>query len=216
MPLTPSELAALRLDYAQRGLRRAELDPDPIRQFLAWLHDAAEQQLLEPNAMVLATVDATGQPWSRTVLLKGCDERGFTFFTSYGGAKGLQLARESRCALTFWWGGLERQINISGVAARTDPAESDEYFAVRPLASQLAAWASTQSAPLQDRATLERRFEEARIRFGDGPIPRPEQWGGYRVTPQTIEFWQGRQSRLHDRFRYTRAETGWTIERLAP
>lgn len=216
MPLTPSELAALRQDYAQRGLRRAQLDPNPFRQFQSWLHDALEQQLLEPNAMILATVDANGQPWTRTVLLKGCDEHGFIFFTSYRGAKGVQLAHEPRCALTFWWGALERQVHITGQAAKTSVAESDAYFALRPVASRLAAWASAQSAPLADRETLQRRFEEARNRFGDGHVPRPDDWGGYRVTPQTIEFWQGRQNRLHDRFRYTRVEGGWTIERLAP
>lgn len=216
MPLTPFELAALRQDYAQRGLRRAQLESDPLRQFQSWLHDAFEQQILEPNAMLLSTVDASGQPWSRTVLLKGCDDRGFTFFTSYSGAKALQLEHEPRCALTFWWGPLERQVHITGHAAKTSAAESDAYFASRPLASRLAAWASAQSAVLPDRATLERRFQEARVRFGDGNIPRPEQWGGYRVAPQTIEFWQGRESRLHDRFRYTRVEGSWTIERLAP
>ena len=217
MPLTPDELAALRLDYAQRGLRRAELDADPIAQFHAWLHDATDQQLTEPNAMILATVDPAGQPWTRTVLLKICDERGFTFFTNYDGAKARHLAREPRCSITFLWTALERQVHVTGTVAKTSPAESDAYFQSRPIASQLGAWASPQSEVLENRDALERRFAEARARFGEENIPRPENWGGYRVTPHTIEFWQGCRRRLHDRFRYTRAaDAAWKIERLAP
>jgi pyridoxamine 5'-phosphate oxidase len=217
MSLTSAELAALRQDYAQRGLRRAELDPDPIPQFQKWLQEAFDQQLLEPNAMILATVDPAGQPWSRTVLLKGCDERGFAFYTNYDGAKGRHLAHEPRCALTFFWVALERQVHIVGAAEKTSPAESDAYFQSRPAASRLGAWASAQSAVLENRDVLERHFAEARARFGEENIPRPANWGGYRVRPQVVEFWQGRRSRLHDRFRYTcRAGGGWKIERLAP
>ncbi len=217
MPLTPEELAALRQDYGQRGLRRSELAPDPIRQFQRWLAEADEQQLLEPNAMTLATVDADGQPWTRTVLLKACDDRGFTFFTNYESAKASQLAHAPNCALTFWWGALERQVNVTGRVRQTLVGESDHYFAARPRASQIGAWASPQSSILVDRETLERRVAETEANFGSGPIPRPPHWGGFRVVPQTIEFWQGRRSRLHDRFRYTRApEAGWQIDRLSP
>jgi len=217
MPLSPAELAALRQDYTQRGLRRAELDPDPIPQFHRWLQDAIDQQLLEPNAMVLATVDADGQPWSRVVLLKGCDERGFAFYTNYDGAKGRQLTAQPRCALTFFWVALERQVQVVGTVEKTSAEDSDAYFQSRPAASRLSAWASPQSEVLADRDELERRFAEARARFGEENIPRPAHWGGYRVRPQVVEFWQGRRSRLHDRFRYTRlAATGWNIERLAP
>ncbi len=217
MPLTPAELAALRQDYTQRGLRRVELDPDPIRQFQAWLHEATARELLEPNAMILATVDAGGQPWSRTILLKVCDARGFTFFTNYEGDKARHLAHEPRCSLTFLWIALERQVHVVGRAEKTSTAESDAYFQSRPVASRLGAWASQQSEVLENRDLLEGRFAEARARFGEENIPRPENWGGYRIVPHTLEFWQGRQSRLHDRFRYTRgADATWKIERLAP
>ena len=215
--LTPEQLAALREDYSQRGLRRDELDPDPIAQFNHWLADAVQQQIPEPNASVLSTVDADGQPWSRTVLLKVCDARGFAFFTNYESAKGRQVAANPRGALTFLWVSLERQVNIAGILTRTSREESERYFQTRPVGSQLGAWASQQSSPIADRAQLEKQFEEARVRFGETGIPLPPHWGGYVLAPHTIEFWQGRRSRLHDRFRYTRAADGaWKVERLSP
>ncbi len=219
MPSSPSpeQLANLRQEYSLQGMHRADLDPDPIRQFGRWLSDALAHGILEPNAMTLATVDATGQPWTRTVLLKVCDERGFTFFTNYDGSKGRQLAERPVAALTFWWPILQRQVNVTGVVTQTSRTESAHYFATRPMNSRLGAWASAQSATLADRGELERRFEEVRARFGDKEVPLPPQWGGYCVEPRTIEFWQGRQSRLHDRLRYTRQDGGgWTIDRLAP
>ncbi len=215
--LTPAELAALRQDYAQRGLRRGELDPDPVGQFNAWLAEAHARQIIEPNAMTLATVDAAGQPWTRTVLLKICDVRGFTFFTNYDGAKARQLAGNPRAALTFWWGALERQVNVTGVVEKTSREESDAYFRSRPAGSQLGAWASAQSEVVAGRAQLEAQFTAALEKYGAAEIPCPLHWGGYRLAPQTIEFWQGRRSRLHDRLRYTREPGGaWKIERLAP
>jgi pyridoxamine 5'-phosphate oxidase len=215
--LNPDQLAALRHEYSQRGLRRADLDADPIRQFNAWLGEAVAQQIVEPNGMTLATVDAAGQPWTRTVLLKICDERGFTFFTNYVGAKGRHLETNPRAALTFWWGALERQVNITGTIAKVSREESDAYFHSRPASSQIGAWASAQSEVVTDRAQLERQFAEALARYGEAEIPLPPQWGGYRLVPQTIEFWQGRRSRLHDRLRYTREPDGsWKIERLSP
>jgi len=215
--LTAEQLAALRQDYSQHGLRRAELSADPIEQFQRWLHDAFQAEVLEPNGMILATVDASGQPWTRTVLLKVCDARGFSFFTNYLGNKGKQLAAESRAALTFWWGALERQVNVTGRVEKTTREESEAYFKVRPLASRLGAWASQQSSTLPNREELERSFDKVRERFPDENIPCPENWGGYRLVPETIEFWQGRRSRLHDRFRYTRdGGDAWKIERLAP
>jgi pyridoxamine 5'-phosphate oxidase len=217
MPLLPEDLAALRQDYSQRGLRRSELAADPFTQFASWLNEASAHHLLEPNAMTLATVDAEGQPWTRTVLLKTFDARGFAFFTNYDGAKAQHLAVNARAALTFWWNALERQVNIAGSVEKATPGESDAYFASRPAASRLGAWASRQSSVLSGREELERAFAEARARFpDDASIPRPEHWGGYRMVPVTVEFWQGRQSRLHDRLRYVRAGEGWKVERLAP
>lgn len=215
--LTPAQLAALRQDYSQRGLRRSELDPDPIAQFNRWLGEALQQEIPEPNAMVLSTVDSHGQPWSRTVLLKVCDARGFAFFTNYESAKGRQLTANPSAALTFLWVPLERQVNIAGSITRTSREDSERYFQSRPVGSQLGAWASAQSAPISDRAELEKQFDAARAKFGESAIPLPPHWGGYTLAPHTIEFWQGRRSRLHDRMRYSKQPDGqWKIERLAP
>ncbi len=215
--LTPEQLAALREDYSQRGLRRSELDPDPIVQFNTWLADALRQQVPEPNAMVLGTVDPAGQPWSRTVLLKICDSNGFAFFTNYESAKAQQIAANSRAALTFLWLPLERQVNITGTITKTSPKVSEDYFHTRPANSRLGAWASVQSALIADRAELERQFEATRAKYADEKIPLPPHWGGYVLAPKTIEFWQGRRSRLHDRLRYSRLPDGaWKIERLSP
>lgn len=215
--LSPAELAALRQDYSQRGLRRTDLAADPLVQFNAWLAEAQARQILEPNAMTLATVDAAGQPWTRTVLLKICDARGFTFFSNYEGAKARHLAANPCAALTFWWGALERQVNITGSVEKTSVVESEAYFHSRPASSQLGAWASAQSETVADRAQLEAQFSAALEKYGEAEIPLPPHWGGYRLAPRTIEFWQGRRSRLHDRFRYTLQRDGaWKIERLAP
>ena len=214
--LTPSQLAALREEYSQRGLRRSDLHPNPIVQFNAWLADAAARQIPEPNAMTLATVDAAGRPWSRTVLLKICDEDGFAFFTNYTSAKGRHLERDPRAALTFWWGALERQVNVTGAVSRVSREETDAYFQSRPRASQLGAWASAQSEVIAGRAQLDAKFSAAEKEFGDAEIPAPPHWGGYRLAPETVEFWQGRRSRLHDRFRYRRIDDVWIIERLSP
>ena len=215
MPTT-MDLAQLRREYTQRGLLESELDPDPFAQFRKWLAEAVEHQLIEPNAMTLATVDEAGQPWSRTVLLKACDERGFVFFTNYDGAKARHLTREPRCALTFWWSAHERQVNVTGRVEKVPRSETESYFGMRPLFSRLGAWASRQSDVIPDRAALERSFAAAKERFGDD-VPTPPHWGGYVVRAATIEFWQGRQSRLHDRLRYTRdGGERWKIERLAP
>lgn len=215
--LSPAELAALRQDYSHRGLRRTDLAADPLVQFNAWLAEAQARQILEPNAMTLATVDAAGQPWTRTVLLKICDARGFTFFTNYEGAKARHLAANPCAALTFWWGALERQVNITGSVEKTSVVESEAYFHSRPASSQLGAWASAQSETVADRAQLEAQFSAALEKYGEAEIPLPPHWGGYRLAPRTIEFWQGRRSRLHDRFRYTLQRDGaWKIERLAP
>jgi pyridoxamine 5'-phosphate oxidase len=215
--LTPAELAALRQDYSQRGLRRSELDSDPIQQFNLWLDEAVRHQLLEPNAMTVASVDAAGQPWTRTVLLKVCDQRGFTFFTNYEGAKGRHFNANPRAALTFWWNALERQVNVTGSIEKSSREESAAYFHSRPEGSQVGAWASAQSEVIANREQLEQQFADVRTRYAGQPIPLPPHWGGYRLVPETVEFWQGRRSRLHDRLRYTRQPDGaWKIERLSP
>ncbi len=210
-------LAAMRREYATRGLRRAELAADPFAQFRAWFDTAAAAELPEPNAMTLSTADAAGQVTSRTVLLKHWDAEGFVFFTNYGSLKARQIAENPRVSLLFTWIPQERQIAITGRAEKTSASISDEYFRARPRTSQLGARASAQSCPVESRAVLEAQFAEERARFAEGEVARPEGWGGYRVVPGTIEFWQGSASRLHDRFRYTRAqEPAWKIERLSP
>lgn len=199
-------------------LSRDDLDPDPIAQFESWFAVAAEVQPL-PEAMTLATVDEHGRPDARMVLMKGVDHRGFRFFTNYEGVKASQIAATGEAALVFFWARLDRQVRVRGSVSRLDPAESDEYFASRDRASRIGAWASPQSRPLPGgRDELERRAAQAAERFADSDVPRPDHWGGFLVEPRSIEFWQGRGARLHDRFRYDRIDGGdaWEVVRLAP
>ena len=189
---------------------------DPFDQFAVWFMAIQSSGHAEPTAMTLATVDAHGQPSARVVLLKGFDQQGFVFFSNYASRKAGELAGDARAALLFYWDQSLRQVRIEGRVERVSEPESDEYFATRPRASQIGAWASPQSAPLADRAALERRVAEFTARFGAEPVPRPPHWGGYRVVPMRFEFWQGRTSRLHDRIVYLRAAQGWTRSRIAP
>ena len=210
-------IAALRHDYVAHGLRRADLDSNPIKQFAKWFGEAAAAELRDVNAMSLATATRDGMPSSRIVLLKGISDRGFVFYTNYNSAKGRELEENPRAALNLFWQQLERQIRINGSVEKTTPEDSEEYFHSRPIGSQLGAWASEQSEVIPNREALEARLVEVTDRYGGGVIPLPPHWGGYRVVPTTIEFWQGRTNRLHDRFRYTReADGSWRIERLAP
>jgi pyridoxamine 5'-phosphate oxidase len=211
------DIAALRHDYAARGLRRADLHRNPITQFQQWFDEAVAANLRDVNAMSLATASPDGAPDVRVVLLKGADERGFVFYTNYGSDKGQQLAANPRVALNFFWEQLERQIRIHGSVERTSREESETYFHSRPIGSQLGAWASAQSEVITDRAALEANLAQVTERFVGGAIPLPPHWGGYRVKPETIEFWQGRTNRLHDRLRYTlQGDGAWSIERLSP
>jgi pyridoxamine 5'-phosphate oxidase len=196
-------------------LRREDLGPDPIAQFRAWLA-AAEREVPLHEAMTLATVDASGDPDARMVLLKGVDQRGFRFFTNATSTKGRQLAQRPRAALVLYWRELDRQVRVRGGVEALGAEDSDAYFATRPPESQLGAWASPQSEPIDDRAVLDERLERVRERFGSEPIERPDYWGGYLVVPDEVEFWQGQVGRLHDRFRYSRTADGWRLERLAP
>lgn len=211
-----TSIADLRQDYRQKALLEAEADPNPIRQFQIWFDQAVAANLLEPNAMTLATVDATGQPSARIVLLKGIDDQSFTFFTNYTGRKGQELATNPKAALVFLWGELERQVRIEGVVSQVSPTESDAYFHSRPIGSQLGAWASEQSQVITDRQVLEDRLEQLKAQYINQEIPRPPHWGGYRLRPHAIEFWQGRTSRLHDRLLYTQTGESWQRVRLAP
>ena len=199
------------------GLRRSDLDSDPIVQFGRWFEQALSAGLAEPNAMILATANAQGVPSARVVLLKAFDAHGFVFFTNYESQKGHELAENSHAALVFFWPALERQVRITGVAAHVSREESDHYFHSRPVGSQIGAWASHQSQVLLSREELDTRFAQLAVQFQNQAVPLPPYWGGYRVTPNMLEFWQARVSRLHDRFRYTRAEDGaWRMDRLSP
>jgi pyridoxamine 5'-phosphate oxidase len=198
-------------------MKKADLDADPILQFTMWLQQAVEAGLPEPTAMTLATASADGVPAARMVLLKGCDPRGFIFFSNYESAKGHDLAANPRAALVFFWAPLERQVRVAGDVSRLSPEESDAYFASRPRGSRLGALASRQSSVIPNREALERRLAEVETLYPGDAIPRPAYWGGFCVSPRWIEFWQGRPSRLHDRLRYTRQpDEAWTVERLAP
>ena len=211
------DIAALREDYVAFGLHRADLDPDPFKQFARWFGDAAAADIRDVNAMSLATVTNDGMPSVRIVLLKGISDRGFVFFTNYESDKGRQIEANSRVGLNLFWVQLARQIRITGQAEKTTAQESEEYFQSRPLGSQLGAWASAQSEVIENREILEMKLAEVTKRFEGKAIPLPPHWGGYRVVPETIEFWQGRTNRLHDRFRYSRRDGGvWMIERLSP
>jgi pyridoxamine 5'-phosphate oxidase len=210
-------LADLRRSYQRGGLDEGDLAADPFTQFGDWVQAAIDAGLPEPNAMVLATAAADGRPSARTVLLKAYDERGFTFFTNYGSRKGGELAANPRAALVFPWVELERQVIVVGDVTRTTAEEAAAYFARRPRGSQLGALASEQSTVLASRRQLEERLATLEARHPDGAaVPMPEHWGGFRVRPETVEYWQGRADRLHDRLRYRRTGTGWAVERLSP
>jgi pyridoxamine 5'-phosphate oxidase len=210
------QIEALRNEWMRDGLSREGLDPDPFRQFEFWYTQAIDSGIAEPNAMSLATVDADGQPWLRTVLLKIYDENGFVFFTNYESDKAKQIAVNHRVSLLFPWVALGRQVKISGRAEKIPTAESLKYFTSRPRGSQIGAWASPQSQVISSRSLLDAKVDEIKRKFAKGEVPLPSFWGGYRVTPFEIEFWQARESRLHDRFVYTHDDDHWKIKRRAP
>jgi pyridoxamine 5'-phosphate oxidase len=213
----PPDIADVRKDYLSRRLRRCDLHADPVAQFSLWLEDAFRAGVIEPNAMSLATAWKDGQPLVRTVLLKGLDARGFVFFTNLESRKARQLAENPKASLLFPWLAVERQVIATGSVSRVPTVEVHKYFVTRPRESQLSAWASPQSSKISSRKFLEMAWEQVKRKFGAGEVPLPSFWGGYRMRPETIEFWQGGPNRLHDRFEYTRQpDDSWTIERLAP
>lgn len=205
----------LRTEYALASLDESQVDRDPVKQFEAWMAEAIGAQAMEPTAMTLSTVDARGRPAGRIVLLKGIDARGFVFFTNYASRKGRDLATHPSAALTFFWKELERQVRIEGTVERVSEEESRAYYDTRPLGSRIGAWASPQSEEIENRAWLEARWDDYTKTHGGKP-PLPPHWGGYRVIPDYLEFWQGRRSRLHDRIAFTKSGAGWKIARLAP
>ena len=214
-----SSLSALRQEYALGSLNEMEVDPDPIRQFQRWLDEAIKAELPEPNALTLATADRTGRPFARVVLLKDCDADGLVFYTSYRSDKGQQLAENPHAALVFLWLELERQVRVEGTVSKVSAAESEAYFRTRPRENRLGALASRQSQIVADRRTLDERYQQLAAQYPneEDNIPMPHQWGGYRVKPEMLEFWQGRHGRMHDRLRYRwQKEGGWRLERLEP
>lgn len=210
------DVSNLRKEYARSGLHESGLAADPVEQFRLWISDAFDANLVEPNAMTLATASPEGAPSARVVLLRGFDERGFVFYTNYEGRKGGEIAVNPRAALVFYWGGLERQVRIEGNVSKLAEEESDSYFASRPRGSRIGAWASEQSEVLERREALEERVEKLEEKYPGDEIPRPPFWGGFRVRHEQVEFWQGRESRLHDRLLYKCRGDGWEIVRLQP
>ena len=206
----------LRCDYDRDPLVESDLDPDPVKQFRAWFEDARSSGVPEPNAMTLGTADRSGNVSCRTVLLKAYDDCGFVFFTNYASRKALQIAENPRASLLFPWVALARQIEIAGAVEKISVAESLAYFLSRPFGSRLGAWVSDQSAVISSRQILQAKFDELKRRFAHGEVPKPEGWGGFRVVPERLEFWQGGRDRLHDRLLYKKSGGGWTISRLAP
>ncbi|MGI9331212.1 MAG: pyridoxamine 5'-phosphate oxidase [Gammaproteobacteria bacterium] len=211
-----ADLADLRREYRNRPLHRADLDPNPVVQFDRWFKQATEAEAMDANAMSIATVDAKGQPSLRTVLLKYYGEDGFVFYTNLGSRKAKDIKNNQQVALLFYWHELHRQIKILGHAHRNSLADDAKYFMRRPRESQLGAWVSQQSSLIPARSVLEKKFAEMKERFKQGEVPLPDFWGGYRIEAKSIEFWQGRENRLHDRFRFDRDGSGWQVGRLAP